>query len=172
MDAQRAHELMEESRELIYEISQENSTPACTQETICDEEWLLSTLDIVMDSIEEAASLGKNGLQIFLKTPQFWMFSDDNYAVADGEYAFLVDPSCMPDDLAHVYVPVPQADPADYIPMLDIIGELLEEDGYVISNYYSNGALSRFLTKLAQKKNGLRVSYDGEDSDPNLLFYW
>lgn len=40
------------------------------------------------------------------------------------------------------------------------------------SEIYGNNALTRFMSKRAQKKNGVRVNYGGEGTDPNLLIYW
>lgn len=173
MDAQRARELMDESRELSREAAAETGTSPDT-EALLDEEWLMGACEAVYDAIEKAAEQSKSALQAYIVPSWWWMLSDGDYACDGGRYAFYAD-SHLPEEMACAYVPAPEdASPTDCIPMFDIVGELLEEDGYAInsSEIYGNNALTRFMSKRAQNKNGVRVNYGGEGTDPNLLIYW
>lgn len=178
MDAQRAHELMEESRQLAEEAAAEaaleNEQSSPEEEALLDEQWLMNAMTYIEEAIEVAASKGRACLNVRVCIPNWWMLSDERYsygvyALSDYEY----------NDALEIYIPAADycEDLNDFVPMLDVIAELLEEDGYFINvtTYYGNGRFRRFLSKRAIAKSGLRVvPADPSDSmtTPMLLFYW
>lgn len=194
MEAYRGLKLLEEAEGIAYEVAEqvyEEGFDVREEDVLLDTDWLGNAIELIDDAIAWCQDAGKDGLFVEVST------RDYNFFCNDGNISLYPDPSHIAEDRSYRFfvmndVPVGRLhistiynddDFDSYIPMLDIIAELLQEDGYTIitatDHISANNLITRFLSKRIEHKTGYRISSkwgnkaDGTwDYVPELRIYW